>query len=102
MRYPEAFHLQRFPPVLESPFQAWDLDIISQYIEGESSFSYTCITPSMASKVITYVWKLARPVDDTAAGKVMAAAYQSAMATDPNTTTVLIRYTTFHSSESSI
>ncbi|KAL8773762.1 MAG: hypothetical protein Q9209_001530 [Squamulea sp. 1 TL-2023] len=45
----------------------------------------------MASKTITYVWKIPRPIDDVAARALMAAAYQIATKTDPHVTTVLVR-----------
>lgn len=46
----------------------------------------------MASKAITYVWKIPRPTIDKAAMDLMGAAYQTATKTDPNVTTVLIRF----------
>lgn len=38
------------------------------------------------------MWKFPRPKDEVVAQQLMTAAYQTAIAADPNTTTVLIRY----------
>lgn len=46
----------------------------------------------MASRAITYVWKIQRPTQEELAQRLMALAYQTAMAADPNATTVLVRY----------
>lgn len=46
----------------------------------------------MAARAITYIWKYPRPTDQSRALKLMAAAYQTAVATDPNTTSIMIRY----------
>lgn len=45
----------------------------------------------MATRAITYVWKIQRPPDDLRARVLMAAAYQTAKRVDPNVTTVLVR-----------
>ncbi|KAI4195987.1 MAG: hypothetical protein LQ348_002371 [Seirophora lacunosa] len=45
----------------------------------------------MAARAITYIWKYPRPTDQSRALKLMAAAYQTAVATDPNTTSIMIR-----------
>ncbi|KAL9104588.1 MAG: hypothetical protein Q9163_000453 [Psora crenata] len=45
----------------------------------------------MAPKAITYVWKITRPNDESKARDWMAAAYATAIQTDPNVTQVLIR-----------
>jgi hypothetical protein len=45
----------------------------------------------MAARVITYVWKIKRPNNEGIARSLMAAAYNTAIKTDPNTTSVLIR-----------
>ena len=45
----------------------------------------------MPPKKIKYAWKIPRPKDDHVARKLMKAAYETAMGTDPKTTTVLIR-----------
>ncbi|GAB1311835.1 hypothetical protein MFIFM68171_02045 [Madurella fahalii] len=45
----------------------------------------------MASRSIEYIWKIARPKNEAVARAVMYAAYQTAIATDPNATRVLIR-----------
>ncbi|KAL8944764.1 MAG: hypothetical protein Q9211_000480 [Gyalolechia sp. 1 TL-2023] len=45
----------------------------------------------MASRAVTYVWKIQRPLLEEKARELMAAAYQTATATDPQVTTVLIR-----------
>ncbi|KAL9595330.1 MAG: hypothetical protein Q9219_006507 [cf. Caloplaca sp. 3 TL-2023] len=45
----------------------------------------------MASKAITYVWKIPRPAKDSSARALMAVAYQVAMDKDPNATVVLVR-----------
>ncbi|KAI4117997.1 MAG: hypothetical protein LQ345_001862 [Seirophora villosa] len=44
----------------------------------------------MASRV-TYIWKTKRPVLEDHVQKLMAAAYQTATAVDPNVTTILVR-----------
>lgn len=46
----------------------------------------------MASQAIEYIWKIQRPKDEDIAQALMAAAYKTAMETDPNTTQILIRY----------
>lgn len=46
----------------------------------------------MSVRAFTYVWKIPRPQDEFVAQQLMAAAYKTAMATDPHATTVLIRY----------
>lgn len=46
----------------------------------------------MASRTITYVWKIPRPRKDLLARGIMADAYQTAPETDPTVTTVLIRF----------
>ncbi|KAL8901571.1 MAG: hypothetical protein Q9207_005135 [Kuettlingeria erythrocarpa] len=45
----------------------------------------------MATRAITYVWKIQRPPNEVVARIFMAAAYQTAMKVDPGVTTVLIR-----------
>ncbi|EQL37402.1 hypothetical protein RJ035_003245 [Blastomyces gilchristii] len=45
----------------------------------------------MASQTIEYIWKIARPKNETIARALMHAAYETAIQTDPNTTRVLIR-----------
>lgn len=49
----------------------------------------------MASRTITYVWKIPRPKNEGFARALMAAAYATAMQTDANVTQVLIRCVTF-------
>ena len=49
----------------------------------------------MSSRVIEYIWKVARPKDEGIARALMYAAYKTAVATDPNATKVLIRYVSF-------
>ncbi|KAL8957710.1 MAG: hypothetical protein Q9193_005092 [Seirophora villosa] len=45
----------------------------------------------MAARAVTYLWKYPRPSDQSRAIKLMGAAYQTAVATDPNTTSIMIR-----------
>ncbi|KAL8951483.1 MAG: hypothetical protein Q9222_002537 [Ikaeria aurantiellina] len=45
----------------------------------------------MASKAITYMWKIKRPNNDLLARETIAAAYQIATEGNPNVTTILIR-----------
>ncbi|KAL8707279.1 MAG: hypothetical protein Q9220_007663 [cf. Caloplaca sp. 1 TL-2023] len=46
----------------------------------------------MTSKPVTYVWKCVRPALESKARQLMAAAYESAMKTDPNSSVILIRH----------
>jgi len=45
----------------------------------------------MSSRVITYVWKTARPKNEGLATALMAAAYKTALETDSNATQILTR-----------
>ncbi|KAL8726745.1 MAG: hypothetical protein Q9166_006540 [cf. Caloplaca sp. 2 TL-2023] len=45
----------------------------------------------MGSKAIKYVWKIMKPEEEHLARQLRAAAYQTAVKTDPNVTTVLVR-----------
>ncbi|KAL4783311.1 hypothetical protein BJX76DRAFT_358173 [Aspergillus varians] len=45
----------------------------------------------MAARTITYIWKIPRPANEGLARALLHAAYKTAVATDPNTTTALIR-----------
>lgn len=47
---------------------------------------------SMAARVVTYFWKIDRPARDDVARTLLNVAYKAAMATDPTTTAILIRY----------
>lgn len=47
-----------------------------------------------STRLVSYVWKIPKPLDDVAARALMAAAYKTATAMDPNAKTILIRKVT--------